>query len=500
MSAQRFLTRFGWAGWPEESLPVAIAHRGASDHAPENTLKAFSVAHELEAELWEIDVRLAACGTVVVSHDASLERVADDTRPIASSTAEALKQTLLPDGERIPTLEETIALAKETGTALYIELKDADAGPAVWDLLKETGFKHAVIGAFDAGWIADLRNKGCQWPLAVLVPLNEDPLTYAAPAKPDIIHLCWEKAGPRPDELLTDELIEAIHATGAAIVAWHEERFEVAEALLAKPLLGICTNRPEILKPAHHSRPIAYVCHRGANNFAPENTLEAARICFDQRFDFVELDVRTSKDAQLVVMHDATLERTTDGSGLVTDYTLEELRALDAGGWFSDVFKGARIPTLREMLTLARDHPYGAAGIYIEIKYANPRQVFDEIEATGMHDCVFLWGADIDALEWLRAKSESLQLMAPVWLYGSVEQAYEHYRAQIIEFDVTRDDLNGIASAHALGAKAMIYSQTSDWGDLAGYLKYKPDLVNLDRPDRFKLLADYPWRVLGLHS
>ncbi|MGD1888337.1 MAG: glycerophosphodiester phosphodiesterase, partial [Cohaesibacteraceae bacterium] len=77
---QAFLDRFGWTLWPQSALPVAIAHRGASDHAPENTLKAFRVAHELGAEMWEIDVRVAACGTVVVSHDASLGRVAGDDR------------------------------------------------------------------------------------------------------------------------------------------------------------------------------------------------------------------------------------------------------------------------------------------------------------------------------------------------------------------------------------------------------------------------------------
>jgi glycerophosphoryl diester phosphodiesterase len=494
---QTFLDRFGWTLWPQSALPVAIAHRGASDHAPENTLKAFRVAHELGAEMWEIDVRVAACGTVVVSHDASLERVAGDARPIASTTAEALKQTLLPDGERIPTLEETIALAEETGTALYIELKDAEAGPATRDLLKQTGFKHAVIGAFDPSWIADLRDKGCQWPLAVLVPMNEDPLAYAAPAKPDIIHLCWERAGPRPDALITDDLIDAIHATGATIVAWHEERLDIAEALQAKPLLGICTNRPEILKPAKQTHPIALVCHRGANAFAPENTVEAARICFDQRLDYVELDVRTSRDGELVVMHDATLERTTNGSGLVTDHTLQELREMDAGSWFSDTFKGTKFPTLREMLMLAREHPYEGASLYIEIKYASPRAVLDEIEATSMHDRVFLWGADIDALEWLRARSETLQLMAPLWLYSSVEEAHKHYRAQIIEFDVTRDDLNGIATCKTMGLKAMIYSQSHDWDELASYLKYRPDLVNLDRPDRFKLLADYNWLERG---
>ena len=110
-----------------------------------------------------------------------------------------------------------------------------------------------------------------------------------------------------------------------------------------------------------------------------------------------------------------------------------------------------------------------------------------------MQDRVFLWGADIDALEWLRAQSENLKLMAPVWLYGSVEEAHAHYRAQIIEFDVTRDRLDGIVTCHAMGLKAMIYSQTHDWDELASYLKYRPDLVNLDRPDRFKLLADYAW-------
>jgi len=491
------LERFGWTLWPAESLPVAIAHRGASDHAPENTLKAFSVAHELAAEMWEIDVRVAGCGTVVVSHDASLERVAGDDCLITDTDAQALRQVELPDGQRLPTLAEVIALAEETGTALYIELKDEKAGPATWRLLDETGFRHAVIGAFDTGWIAALREDGCPWPLAVLVPAGPDPLEYAAAAKPDIIHLCWERASARPDELLTDALVAAIHDTGAAIVAWHEERLEVADALRAKPLLGICSNRPEILKPARHTRPIAYVCHRGANAFAPENTLEAARICFDQRFDFVELDVRTSRDGHLVVMHDATLERTTDGAGLVTDFRLDELRALDAGGWFSRQFKGARIPTLDEMLSLARDHTYAGAGIYIELKYASPRQVLDAIERAGMLDRVFLWGADIDALEWLRAQSQTVQLMAPLWLYGSIEEAHAHYRAQIIEFDVTRDDLAGIATCHDLGLKAMIYSQAHDWDTLASYLAFKPDLVNLDRPDRFKLLTDYGWQGHG---
>ena len=492
-----FLQRFGWTGWSADRLPVCIAHRGASDHAPENTLKAFRTAHELGAEMWEIDVRLAACGTVVVSHDASLERVAGNPCLIGETTAETLRTVRLPDGETLPTLEEVIDLAETTGTALYIELKDAPSGPATRTVLEKTGFKRAVIGAFDPSWIVPLRESGCPWPLSVLVPTGADPIAHAAPARPDIVHLCWLSASERPDALVTGGLIDAIHATGAVIVTWHEDRAEVIAALKAKPVLGICTNRPEVMKPAKHTRPIGLVCHRGANAFAPENTLEAARICFDQRFDFVEIDVRTSNDGHLVLMHDATLDRTTDGTGLVTDYTLSELQALDAGSWFSDRHRGLRIPTLDAVLALAKR--YGL-GVYIEIKAASPRAILEAVEAAAMLEHVFIWGADIDALEWLRAQSEELVLMAPRWIYGSVEKAHAHYRAQIIEFDVTRDDLDEIYRCRALGLRAMIYSQSHDWDELAGYIARKPDLLNLDRPDRFKLLADYGWRAPRGHS
>ncbi len=75
------------------------------------------------------------------------------------------------------------------------------------------------------------------------------------------------------------------------------------------------------------TRPIRIVGHRGANYFAPENTMEAARIAFGQQLDFVELDARTSSDGEIVVIHDATIDRTTNGSGRVADMTLAELRA-----------------------------------------------------------------------------------------------------------------------------------------------------------------------------
>ena len=95
------------------------------------------------------------------------------------------------------------------------------------------------------------------------------------------------------------------------------------------------------------------VCaHRGDNHAAPENTLPAFRLAVEKGAHQIELDVRRSKDGRLVIMHDGTVDRTTDGSGAVAEHTFEELRKLDAGSWKDPKWAGVRIPTLREVLEL----------------------------------------------------------------------------------------------------------------------------------------------------
>src|SRR5690606_8664460 len=106
------------------------------------------------------------------------------------------------------------------------------------------------------------------------------------------------------------------------------------------------------------------IAHRGASGHAPENTLAAFDKAVKMKADFFELDVQMSKDGHLVVIHDATVDRTTDGTGRVGDLTLKELKRLDAGSWFGPEFAGERIPTLEEVL----DRYRGKIGILIEIK------------------------------------------------------------------------------------------------------------------------------------
>jgi len=89
--------------------------------------------------------------------------------------------------------------------------------------------------------------------------------------------------------------------------------------------------------------------HRGASANAPENTLAAFQLAVEQGADGIELDVKLSADGEVVVIHDATVDRTTGAHGRVKDMKLDELRALDAGSFFSDKLKGEKIPTLEEV-------------------------------------------------------------------------------------------------------------------------------------------------------
>ncbi|MCP6682540.1 glycerophosphodiester phosphodiesterase [Bacillus nakamurai] len=106
------------------------------------------------------------------------------------------------------------------------------------------------------------------------------------------------------------------------------------------------------------------IAHRGASGYAPENTFAAFDIAADMNTDLIELDVQLTKDGHIVVIHDDKVDRTTDGSGFVKDFTLKELQALDAGSWFGPEFKGERIPLLEEVLK--RYHP--EIGLLIELK------------------------------------------------------------------------------------------------------------------------------------
>lgn len=97
------------------------------------------------------------------------------------------------------------------------------------------------------------------------------------------------------------------------------------------------------------------IAHRGASGYAPENTMAAFEKALEMGAEGIELDVHLTADGEIVVIHDHTIDRTSDGKGMVGALTLEEIRKYDFGAWFDPKFKGQRIPTLGEVFELLED-------------------------------------------------------------------------------------------------------------------------------------------------
>lgn len=124
----------------------------------------------------------------------------------------------------------------------------------------------------------------------------------------------------------------------------------------------------EILASWYTEKDVLIFGHRGASAYAPMNTIPAFELAYEQGADGIELDVHLTKDGELIIVHDFTIDHTTDSEGIVTEKTLAELKSLDAGSWFDEKFTGAKLPTLDEVFDAVGHKLY----INVEIKTLSP--------------------------------------------------------------------------------------------------------------------------------
>jgi glycerophosphoryl diester phosphodiesterase len=142
------------------------------------------------------------------------------------------------------------------------------------------------------------------------------------------------------------------------------------------------------------------IAHRGISGKAPENTLAAFKLaCEMPGIDMIELDVRLSRDEEVIVLHDRTLQRTSTGNGAARGYTLGEIKEFDAGSWFHTSYSSERIPTLREVLRFLN----GRRWVNIELKsdflhrekpFLLERKVLELVEGAGMNRAVLFSSFD----------------------------------------------------------------------------------------------------------
>jgi glycerophosphoryl diester phosphodiesterase len=230
-----------------------------------------------------------------------------------------------------------------------------------------------------------------------------------------------------------------------------------------------------------------FLAHRGASGLAPENTLASFDMCLQWDPDYIELDVQRSRDGHLVVFHDPTLKRTSNGTGYLKDYTLAELKALDAGSWFDARFAGERIPTLDEVLKRYK----GRVKLAIEIKYGSlmypgiEKEMLDAVLAADLLDDVvfssFNWESMIQIKRMEpRAKTQiiclghSKEFVSTAARYGCSVVAIEHH---YISPDI-------VADAKAQGIELIAWV-VDDPAEQKRWIDIGVSQVTTNRPDRF---------------
>jgi glycerophosphoryl diester phosphodiesterase len=235
--------------------------------------------------------------------------------------------------------------------------------------------------------------------------------------------------------------------------------------------------------------PVVVMAHRGFSGKAPENTLAAFRQAIEIGSDFIELDVRFSKDGHLVVFHDDTLERTTNGKGKVADFSLQDLRGLDAGSWFGSSFSGERIPTFQEVLDLAK----GRILVNIELKKGDQGsytmhdladRALEEVQQAGMEGHVLFSSFDPGAVERIRKNNPSVPVAlitgspwhSPMEAFGGKALSFLNPRKS------TLSETN-LVRAHQQGAK--IFTWTIDTEEeMEKFISMGVDGIITNHPDR----------------
>ena len=196
-------------------------------------------------------------------------------------------------------------------------------------------------------------------------------------------------------------------------------------------------------KPKHQ---FVVVSHRSSHIYYPENTLEASAQAIKDGADYIEIDLRTTKDGELVNMHDATVNRTTDGTGLVRDMTLAQLQQLKLNVKSKPVEGTYRIPTFKQILELCRNKIY----IYLDFKDADPALAYQMIKQYGMEKQILVYVSGKTQFEGWRKAAPKMPLMVSMpdsvkdvkTIAGFIGQLqpdvldgnYKQYTKEMIEF------------------------------------------------------------------
>ena len=359
-----------------------MAHRGEAGQAPENSRPALLRCIEDGLEWAEIDLRLTRDGHFVLSHDSEVKAGTNGVWKIREHTLEELSG--LDVGSAFAaryqaigllSLEECFKIARGK-LNLYLDCKEVNPEQLAREIL-DVGMEKQVV-VYDE--LTHLRR---------VTEASGGRIATMAKWHPGIDIASWTSSNQLAAvEINADEITPAVasrfHALGVKVEtknlgAWDNPKYW--DVIIDAGADWLQTDVPEeFLARAIRRRipkwPVKISHHRGANRYAPENTLAAFAKSIRMGADFVEFDVRTTADGKLYLMHDGTLDRMTTGHGPFKSATSAMLEALSAGAKFGGAFATEKVPSLEEFLSLTE----AKVDLYFDAKAISPEDLAEAVE------------------------------------------------------------------------------------------------------------------------
>ncbi len=251
-------------------------------------------------------------------------------------------------------------------------------------------------------------------------------------------------------------------------------------------LLPCCTQIKQHELSENPGDNIAIVSHRGAPGKGPENTFASATAAISYGADYVEIDVRRSKDGVHYIIHDPTLERTTNGTGPVSQANSGYIDRLDAGSWFGYEFAGEPVPRLYDFLKWIK----GKTGIFFNIKDGDLNAIIKMVYELGLEgNCIFLF-SDSSLIKEFRTIDQDLDLIIDASSISQIDSLVPIYNPRIVLHEIVGLTDEFINDCHKRGLKVMACISGKDWAGYRKALSMNIDLVNIDSPDVFTNMAE----------
>lgn len=197
---------------------------------------------------------------------------------------------------------------------------------------------------------------------------------------------------------------------------------------------------------------IMAIAHRGEHLHHPENTIPAFEGAIQVGADYIEADVRTTSDGRLVIMHDSTVNRTTEAQGPVKGMSFAQIASLDAGAKFSAKFKGTEVPTFDQVLKLAHGH----INVYVDTKSAAPQALVNAIVRNDMQNHVVIYSGDPSFLYDVHKIRPDLKIMPESRSVDICRMEVRKLHPKVIAFGARDFKPKIIACAKNAGAKVFV--------------------------------------------